>query len=186
MSGTASLLAAVLAGATLVPVTPQSIDTARSDASFRVSVRLPIRIEGSFERVEGALTPAADGHWQVAASVDARALRFRGPAWLATTTASPDFLDSAQHPRIAFLSRPIPAAHLREGGPLPGWLTLRGQRREVEFSLLPASCDSPGRDCPVQLAGTINRFDFGMTAHRFSVGAPVRFRFRIHWKDSPP
>lgn len=183
MPGAASLLAAVLAGAAPPPVL-QTIDPPRSDASFRVSVRLPLRVEGSFDRVDGALVPAPDGQWQVEAAVDARAIRFRGPAWLVTTTASPDFLDSARHPRIQFRSRPFPPGRLRHGGPLPGVLILRGQSREVEFSLLPASCDSPGRDCPVQLAGTINRFDFGMTAHRFSVGAPVRFRFRIHWKDS--
>lgn len=77
MPGTASLLAAVLAGPLPVAPAAQVIDPPRSDATFRVSVRLPIRVEGSFDRVEGALTPAADGHWQVEAAVDARAIRLR-------------------------------------------------------------------------------------------------------------
>jgi polyisoprenoid-binding protein YceI len=60
-----------------------------------------------------------------------------------------------------------------------GELTLRGLTRPVSFRLLPSGCAHPGRDCDLQVNGTINRKEFGMTAYPVSVRDDVELRMRV-------
>ena len=68
---------------------------------------------------------------------------------------------------------------LRSGGPVRGQLTLRGLTRAVSLRLLPSACAHPGRDCDLQVNGTINRKHFGMTAYPVTVRDDVELRMRV-------
>ena len=62
-------------------------------------------------------------------------------------------------------------------------LDLRGESRGVAFTLLPAACDRPGRDCDIVVRGTVSRRAFGMTSQRVWVKDEVGFDFRVRLRD---
>lgn len=163
-----------------------AIDGSRSQASFEVHLRLPLRARGRFERVSGTLIPAPDGAWQVRVAIDGRSLRFDGPGWMERVTRSEAFLALDRYPDIEFHSDPISDAALHGGGELRGQLSLRGQRRPVAFVLLPPGCARPGRDCDLHVRGTVSRHDFGMTAYRISVRDPVDVDIRVRLQAPSP
>jgi polyisoprenoid-binding protein YceI len=188
----AALLSVVAGAALAVPPTPVAtpepptpaaamplqFDPARSQASFKVRLRILRPAVGHFLDVRGELEP--DGARQrVNVEVDGHQLRVEGPAWMDRVTRSDDFLALDTHPRIRFRSAPFAPALLRAGGTLRGELTLRGLAREVAFDLAPSECDAPGRDCEIVVTGKVNRRAFGMTAYRFSVKDQVEFEFRV-------
>lgn len=177
----AALLATTAAFAAPTPAPPASepFDPGRSQAVFKVGMRLPLRVEGRFDRAEGELLRLAGSRFRVHARLDGRGLRMKGPEWLRRLTLSEDFLDVRRHPDIRFDSIDTDADLLHAGGRLQGQLQLRGQRREVDFELLPARCERPGSDCDIQVVGRLNRHDFGMRAYRLSVRDEVSFEFRI-------
>lgn len=173
-------LAALLAFTATQAADPvhRPFDPLRTRAVFKVSLRLPLRVEGQFERPEGELAIVATG-WRVHARLDGRQLRMKGPDWMRKVTLSADFLDVQRYPDIRFDSQPFEPGLLAAGGPLRGQLQLRGQTREVVFTLLPAGCARPGQDCDIQVQGRLNRHDFGMHAHRFSVRDDISFDFHL-------
>lgn len=160
------------------PLAPLSFDPARSQARFKVRMRLLPAATGHFLDVRGQLQP--DGARQrVEVEVDGRKLRFAGPAWMARVTRSDQFLDVDQHPHISFRSDPFAPSLLRNGGQLRGELTLRGQARPVAFNVAPAACDAPGRDCDIVVTGSVSRQAFGMHAYRLTVRDTVDFEFQV-------
>ena len=182
-----ALLSVLLGAALAVPPTPlpdnpppmnQAFDPARSQASFKVRMRIMRPAVGHFLDVRGALE-AEGARQRVAVEVDGHHLRVDGPAWMDKVTRSDDFLALDRHPHIRFRSAPFTPALLRKGGTLRGELTLRGLAREVSFDLAPSTCEAPGRDCEIVVTGKVNRRAFGMTAYRFSVRDQVDFEFRV-------
>lgn len=181
---TASLALALPASADAT--TKQAFDPLRSVASFKVAMRLPLRVEGRFNRAEGELASLPDGFLRVHARLDGRQLRMIGPDWMQRVTLSDDFLDVRQHPDIRFDSQEIQPGSLMTGGALRGRLQLRGQVREVLFTLLPSACARPGHDCAIRVLGQLDRHDFGMHAHRFSVRDEITFDFSIRLAGTAP
>ena len=115
--------------------------------------------------------------------VDAEGLELDGPDWMLRSTRSRSFLDVENHPEIRFRSAPFTRELLATGGALRGRLDLRGESRGVAFTLLPAACDRPGRDCDIVVRGTVSRRAFGMTSQRVWVKDEVGFDFRVRLRD---
>ncbi len=164
---------------------PGRFDPKASTARFTVGVRLPIRAEGHFSEVKGAFRLLDDGDCEVSVELDASAVVYDGPEWLAKLTRSPAFLDAEAHPQVRFVSAPFPLQQLNGGGPLRGRLMLRGRERPVEFRLAPAACVDVGYGCPLHVSGEVSRRDFGMQAYRFTVKDAVRFEFTILLEPPP-
>ena len=158
---------------------PLAIDSGNSSARFVVHMRIPMRAEGVLTGVSGNLQGSVASGWRVVVEVDGRSLRFEGPRWMDRITRSDSFLAVDRHPAIRFESGQFSDALLRAGGPLGGQLTLRGLTQPVSFQLLPSDCARIGRDCDIQVQGTISRHAFGMNAHRAIVKDDVDFHMRV-------
>ena len=156
-----------------------AIDGRHSSASFIVHMRIKMRAEGRLARVGGQLRGTPATGWQVLVKVDGRSLRFDGPAWMDRITRSDAFLAVDRYPAIRFESDSFTDAMLHAGGPLHGQLSLRGLTQPVSFQLLPSGCAQPGRDCDIQVEGTISRHAFGMNSHRAMVKDEVDLRIRV-------
>jgi polyisoprenoid-binding protein YceI len=156
-----------------------AIDGRNSGARFVVHMRLGARIEGKLTRVSGVLRGTPSEGWQVLVKVDGRSLKVDGPQWRERITRSDSFLAVDRFPVIRFESVRFSDALLHGGGPLSGELTLRGLTRPVSFQLLASACVQPGRDCDIQVQGTISRHEFAMTAYRALVRDEVDFHFRV-------
>ena len=174
--------AGLLAGAPMPPTAstePLRIDPARAEVRFVVNLRMYMRAQGRISKVSGEMTGDPQRGWQVLVVADGASLVVKGPRWMDRSTRSPDFLDIVAHPEIRFHSTRFPDQLLHAGGSIGGRLTLRGLTRPVSFRLLPSACAHPGRDCDLQVDGTINRKEFGMTAHPVSVRDDVQLHMRV-------
>jgi polyisoprenoid-binding protein YceI len=163
------------------PAPPSSlqIDGARSEARFVVYLRIGLRTRGTIPKVSGEMAGDAAGGWRVLVVADGQSLVVKGPKWMERSTRSADFLSVDAHPEIRFHSETFSDQVLHAGGTIQGQLTLRGLTRAVSFRLLPSDCAHPGRDCDLQVNGTINRKEFGMTAHPVSVRDDVELHMRV-------
>lgn len=157
----------------------QAIDLTRSGAHFAVHMRIRMKAEGRMSAAGGELRGSPGAGWRVVMKVDGRSLRFDGPGWMDRITRSDAFLAVGRYPAIRFRSDPFADAVLHAGGSLHGQLTLRGLTRPVSFQMLPSSCARIGRDCDIQVQGTISRHAFGMNAHRALVKDDVDFHMRV-------
>ncbi|MCG6117882.1 MAG: YceI family protein [Aquimonas sp.] len=161
------------------------IDTARSLAGFSVRAAWVKRLDGRFAHIEGVVRPEPrPDTWMLEVRVAS------GSVLMDRTTyedwaRSPEFFHATQHPWIEYRSHGLPSALLASGGSIEGVLSLRGISRPVSFELLPADCDRPGLDCPVQARGEVSRGEFGMDARRLFVSDRVRLSFdiRLHPGD---
>ena len=142
------------------------------------------RVEGDFAHVEGVIEPDRDrGRFGVNVRIAAASVRMDKPehaAW----ARGPDCFDAARHPWIQFRAAAVPERVLREGGEVPGELTLRGITRQVSFTVVPAECPRPGIGCAVRARGEVQRSEFGMEARRFLLGDRVQLSFEIRAHDS--
>jgi polyisoprenoid-binding protein YceI len=163
---------------------PHVFDPARSQARFKVRMRILPAATGHFLDVRGQLQPDGEGQ-RVEVEIDGRKLRFAGPAWMNKVTRSDDFLAVDKHPRIVFRSDAFAPAMLRDGGQLRGELTLRGETRAVAFNVAPAACATPGRDCDIVVTGRVSRQAFGMHAYRLTVRDGVDFEFQVRLLPEP-
>jgi len=161
-----------------------AIDEGNSSARFVVHMRIPMPAEGTLNKVSGGLRGGAGTGWEVLVRVDARSLRFDGPRWMDRVTRSDSFLAVDRFPEFGFDSEQFSDAILHSGGPLRGQLSLRGLTRPVSFKLLPSACANPGRDCDIQVQGTISRHAFGMNAYRAMVKDNVDFHFRVRLRPA--
>ena len=161
------------------PPASLEIDGARSEARFVVYLRIGLRTRGTIPKVSGAISGDAEAGWRVLVVADGQSLVVKGPKWMERSTRSADFLSVDAHPEIRFHSESFSDEVLRDGGSIQGQLTLRGLTRPVSFRLLPSACAHPGRDCDLQVQGTINRKEFGMTAHPVSVRDDVELHMRV-------
>lgn len=163
-----------------------SIDAGQSTASFLVHTRISMKAGGQMNQVSGELVGSPDSGWQVVVTVDGHSLKFRGPRWMERITRSEAFLAVDRHPEIQFHSQRFDDAALHAGGPLLGDLTLRGKTLAVSFRLLPSTCAQPGRDCDIQVQGTVSRHAFGMNAYRTLVKDEVDFDIRVRLQAPAP
>jgi polyisoprenoid-binding protein YceI len=161
------------------------INPQKSKADIKIYPRLPMASQGTFSDVSGQLQLQPDQMFTVEVILDAHKLSFTGPAWLNKTARSKDFLDVQTYPAIKFSSAHFNKALLTKGGNLEGSLFLRGQTRAVSFFVLPSICSEPGHSCPLTVRGQVNRRDFGMRAHRFTVKDAVDFEFTIFFEPKP-
>lgn len=161
------------------------IDTARSLAGFSVRAAWVKRLDGRFAHIEGVVRPEPrPDTWVLEVRVAAGSVLMGKPSY-EDWARSPEFFHTGQHPWIEYRAHGLPGALLAAGGRIEGVLSLRGISRPVSFELLPADCDRPGLDCPVQARGEVSRGEFGMDARRLFVGDRVRLSFdiRLHPDD---
>lgn len=155
------------------------IDADASQALFQVSLRVPVKAEGRFKSIEGEVELLPELKRRVRVHLDARGLVMGGPSWVQKATLSEPFLDAGRHPDIEFQSLPFSEQVMVSGGEIKGTLTLKAISRPVLFKVLPSTCRRPGFTCPIEVSGTLNRREFGMGAHRWSLRDEVRFRFAL-------
>ena len=163
-----------------------AIDGPHSSASFAVTLRMRKPTQGHLTRVSGKFAGSKEAGWTAVVQVDGRNVRVDGPRWMERVTRSDAFLALNRHPIIRFESELFSDAVLHEGGMLTGKLTLRGLTQPVSFELLPSECDQPGRDCDINVQGTVSRHAFGMTAYRAMVKDEVDFRFTVRLRAEKP
>ena len=175
-----------MAARTSAENTVLNIDGRHSSASISVHMRLPMRAEGRMSPVTGELRGSAALGWRVLVKADGRSLRFDGAAWIERVSRSDAFLAVERYPAIQFESEQFTDAVLHKGGPLRGRLTLRGVTHPVGFELASAGCAQIGRDCPIQVQGSISRRAFGMTSHRATVRDDVDLRIRVRLLQDAP
>jgi polyisoprenoid-binding protein YceI len=154
------------------------IDSARSHAEFDVKVMWLVGIRGDFGLVKGKLSiDRFRGTATVDAEIDTNALHMRTHSY-ETWAKSNEFFDSAQFPKIHFVSDSFPLVRMNHGGDLHGTLTLRGVERPVHMTIDPSDCAEPLHgDCPVEAWGSIYRSEFGMHSRRGALSDKVQLRF---------
>lgn len=156
------------------------LDGTRSRGGFTVRLMWLVGVDGRFGRIDGEVRiDRFRDQFSVDAHVDAASVAMdshRIEDWV----KSAEFFDAARHPRIEFGSEAIPRRRLHAGGDLPGWLTIRGIRRPVLFQLQPAACERAAYDCPIVVAGTIRRTEFGMHSRRGTLADKVQLNFSIY------
>ncbi len=158
------------------------LDDHRSSAEFEVHIRLPMRGVGRFGQIGGEMSGEPAQGWRVAVRIDGRSLHFDGPSWMGSITRSRAFLDVQDFPVIELRTGTIPDDVLHRGGQVRGELTLRGATRPTTFQLLAPSCDRPGRDCDLEVQGTVSRREFGMTGYRMTLRDGVDVRVKLRWR----
>jgi polyisoprenoid-binding protein YceI len=154
------------------------IDSARSHAEFEVKVMWLLGIRGDFGLVKGKLSiDRFHGTATVDAEIDTNTLHMRSRShenW----AKSSEFFDSAQFPKIHFVSDSFPLVRMNHGGDLEGMLTLRGVERPVHMTMDASECQNPlTGDCAVEAWGAIYRSEFGMQSRRGALSDKVQLRF---------
>jgi len=175
-----ALLAAFLVAPFAAPAADYRIDNARSHAEFRVRLLWVRHISGRFTRIQGEvnLNPLRDTA-VVQATVDVDSVAMTSSR-LRRWVLDPEFFDARRFPTIQFVSAPLPVRALDQGGPLPGWLTLRGVTQPVEFRLEPGHCTlRRNTACQIEVRGEIQRSDYGMSSHSTVVSDTVELGLNI-------
>ncbi|WP_243040683.1 YceI family protein [Dyella sedimenti] len=173
-------LALLLLAMPLAHASDYRIDPIHSHADFGVRLFWLSQISGRFEEIDGDVTLSAlrdtavvDAHITVD-SIHMASDRIR--RWV----LAPEFFDASHYPSIHFVSQPISLGMLERGGALDGTLTLRGITRPAHFELMPSHCPlSAPQQCVIAVRGTIQRSDFGMSAHRAAVADKVELGMSI-------
>lgn len=156
------------------------LDSARSQVNFRVKALWLLNVGGRFGKVNGSVRlDRFRNQISVDAHIDVNAISMSSTSqedWV----KSSEFFDVAHYPQIDFTSEPFPRSRLREGGDLPGILTLRGISKPVRFSLRPSTCGRPAHDCPIEVEGIIRRSVFGMHSRHGTLSDRVELRLDVY------
>jgi polyisoprenoid-binding protein YceI len=139
------------------------IDPIHSHVGFAVKHMVVSTFRGRFEDYRGALVAGEDGAPRLEGSVDVDSIVVKDEN-LAGHLKSPDFFDSANHPRITFASTEI---RLLDGGSLEveGELTIKGHTHQVTArgSIVGPHVDIAGNDkLGVELEAAIDRREYGL------------------------
>jgi len=166
MKGVLALFALALAFAARADA-PQTwpISSQRSFVQFSVRTLWFTHQRGRFDAVYGQLQRSEADRDVVDAWIDAASLQMDDADAL-EQARGPGFFDVAQYPRIHFVSSPFADTLLRDGGTLEGILDLHGERRWVQFTLLPSSCATQPPTPTTSSGRARSRRAFGMRAHR--------------------
>ena len=123
----------------IVQASPLVVDSAISHAEFSVRVLWFGKVVGILDKVRGRVRLLGVHRVQVDLQVDARALHMRNRN-VERFASGPEFFDSAKFPNIDFRSVPFNLATIVTGGPVDGYVTLRGITHKVAFQVLPQPC----------------------------------------------
>jgi polyisoprenoid-binding protein YceI len=139
------------------------IDTIHSQVGFAVKHMVVATFRGQFEDYTGALSVDDDGALQLQGSVDVDSIAIKDEN-LIGHLKSPDFFDSANHPKIEFSST---AVRVGEDGALEveGQLTIKGHTQPVvgRGSVSGPHVDIAGNDkLGVELEATVDRRQYGL------------------------
>lgn len=154
------------------------ISSQHSFVQFSVRTLWFTHERGRFDAVYGQLLRSDAGRDVVDAWIDADSLQMEG-ADVLKQARGPGFFDVARYPRIHFVSSPFAEALLRAGGALEGILDLHGERRWVQFTLLPSTCPEQPLSCAIRLRGALSRSAFDMRARRALVSDKVALDLNI-------
>ncbi len=139
------------------------IDTIHSHVGFAVKHMVVSTFRGRFEDYTGSLSATEDGTPRLEGSVEVDSIVVKDEN-LAGHLKSPDFFDSANHPRISFLSEDLRVAE--DGGlEVEGELTIKGHTHRVtgRGSVSGPHVDIAGNDkLGVELEAVIDRREFGL------------------------
>ena len=139
------------------------IDTIHSHVGFAIKHMVVSTFRGRFEDYSGSLTAAEDGTPRLEGSVEVDSIVVKDEN-LAGHLKSPDFFDSANHPRISFVSEDLRVAE--DGGlEVEGELTIKGHTHRVtgRGSVTGPHADIAGNDkLGVELEAVIDRREFGL------------------------
>ena len=143
-----------------------TIDPMHSEVQFKVKHLVISTVTGSFKKFEGTAEASADdfGGAAVTFSADADSID-TNQEQRDGHLKSPDFLDTAAHPKMTFVSTSM----VKTSGnnfSLKGDLTIKGTTHPVELSAEygGSAADSYGNyRSGFEVTGTINRKDYGLT-----------------------
>lgn len=180
MNRLAGSLAVLLLAMLPVQAADYRISPHRSHAEFGVRLFWVSQISGRFEQIDGDVTLSALRDTAVVnADIAVDSIRM-GSDRIRRWVLAPEFFDVSHYPTIHFVSEPIALDALEKGGDLQGTLTLRGVTRPASFQLLPSHCPlREPRQCVIAVRGTIQRSDFGMSAHRAALSDKVELGMSI-------
>jgi polyisoprenoid-binding protein YceI len=140
------------------------LDTAHSDLRIIAKHLMVTKVRGTFEDLTGTIEVAEDTSKSMA-RIEAKAASVTtGVADRDEHLRSPDFLDAATYPVVAFVSTEV--APNGENWKLKGDLTIRGVTKPVTFDLSyqGAAQDPFGNTKAAFVAtGEVNREEFGLT-----------------------
>jgi polyisoprenoid-binding protein YceI len=161
------------------------LDPARSHAGFSLKALWLFQVSGHFGDMRG--TVRID-HFRsqavVDAHIDVNSAHMANRDYEAEMRSA-EFFDAARYPDIHFASEAFPLVRLDRGGDLPGVLTLHGVSHPVLLIIEPSACARPAVDCALEASGTIRRSDFGMRAHRATLGDRVELALSIYIAPQP-
>lgn len=170
--GVAFALCATLASAT-------RIDPVASHIGFTLKTRWGQVLEGRFPDAQGEVVELRDGRHQVRLQLAARTVEILGHDAYTRLTRGDGFFDAAEYPWVQFVSDAYATDLLRNGGALPGVLTIRNVHRREVFTISPSRCAQPARQCDVIAGGVIRRQDYGVNRWNFALSDKVRFTLRV-------
>ena len=179
------LLAGVTAGvATARPVVQRvSVMEPTSRVEFSMRTRWGQTLFGRFPDATGEVVQLPDGLRQVRITLKAASVDILDHPRYTRFARGPNFFDAANYPEVQFHSDPYTPDLLREGGDLHGRLRMHGIERRERFVLTPAQCARPGRDCPIVVAGTVQRGDYDLDGWRMALRDDVRFALKVRLRD---
>lgn len=139
-----------------------NIDPIHSHVGFAVKHMVVSTFRGSFGSYTGALVAGEDAKPRLEGSVDVDSIAVKDEN-LAGHLKAPDFFDSANYPKIAFVSSDIRA----DGGQIEieGELTIKGHTHLVTArgSVVGPNVDIAGNDrLGVELEAVIDRREYGL------------------------
>ena len=173
------MLATLLLALGMSVALPAEIDPIASRIGFTLQTRWGQSLLGHFPDPRGEVDELADGRHRVHLQLRTATVEIVDHPSYTRFTRGSGFFDAAEYPQVEFLSDAYAPGLLRNGGELPGMLTIRNVRRREVFTIDPGSCDAPGHDCDVVASGTIHRGDYGMGRWNVALSDRVRFSLRV-------
>lgn len=160
------------------------VDPVASRIGFTLKTRWGQPLQGRFPDPHGEIAELGDGRHRVNLQLSTRTVEIIDHAAYTRFTRGSGFFDAAHYPRVDFISDAYPVELLRNGGPMPGMLTIRGVRRREVFTISPSSCAQPARDCDVVASGSIRQADYGLSRWNFALSERVRFTLRVRVRSA--
>ena len=160
--------------------------TENASVKFSVTIFSLFKKTGQFERVDANFKHSA-ASVLVYASIAADSVVMRSKSDAALLMSAPYF-DASRYPKIRFVSDAIPYEILGSGGNISGKLSLRGKTLAQQFLVHPSPCaarlhaqgvEAPTELCVIEIEGSLQRSDFGMTARRGIVSDKVELMLRV-------
>lgn len=161
------------------PASAAEIDPVASHMGFTLTTRWGQPLQGRFPDAHGEVAELGDGRHQVRLQLSTRTVEIVDHSAYTRFTRGSSFFDAAHYPQMEFISDAYTPELLRRGGALPGVLTIRAVHRREVFTISPATCAQPARDCDVVASGSIHRTDYGMDRWNFALSDKVRFSLRV-------